>query len=86
LQQNAFDRVDRHCSPERLLAMLRIVLQYVDRGMAIVAARIPVYRVKQLPVRSEILRMRFAIPEGDSSGLEGLAERIDREMDDLARE
>jgi V/A-type H+-transporting ATPase subunit A len=86
LQQNAFDRVDRYSSPEKQMFMLRAILRYVERGMAIVERKIPIYRVKELPVRSEVIRMRFEIRDDEPERFQALMESIDSQMDLLGRE
>jgi hypothetical protein len=65
---------------------LRIVFHYIDRGLAILQKRIPIYRVKELAVRADLMRMRFDIPNDDAAGLEALTGAIDAQMDGLLRE
>ena len=86
LQQNAFDRIDRHSTPEKQVRMLRAVFHYIDRGMAIVEQRIPIYRIKELPARSDLMRMRFEIPDDALPQFEVLMDTISAQMDALARE
>jgi len=86
LQQHAFDAIDRYSTPDKQLRMLRAVFHYLDRGLAVVARRLPVYRVKDLPVRSELLRMRFELPNDAAAQFDALMDRIDTQMDDLLQE
>jgi V/A-type H+-transporting ATPase subunit A len=86
LQQNAFDAIDRYTTPEKQVRMLRAVVHYLDRSMAIVERKIPMYRVKALPVRSDLMRMRFAIANDDAAGFDRLMNAIDAQIDALARE
>ncbi len=86
LQQNAFDRVDRYSSADKQLRMLRAVFRYVDRGMHIIEKKIPIYRVKELPVRADLMRMRFEIPDDATQRFDDLMTVIDTQMDALARE
>jgi V/A-type H+-transporting ATPase subunit A len=86
LQQHAFDAIDRYSTPDKQLRMLRAVFHYLDRGLAVVARRLPVYRVKDLPVRSELLRMRFELPNDAAAQFDALTDRIDTQMDDLLQE
>jgi len=85
LQQNAFDRIDRYSTPEKQLRMLRTVLHYTERGMAIIEQKIPIYRVKALAVRTDILRMRFEIADDAMAQFDALLAAIDAQMDALAR-
>jgi V/A-type H+-transporting ATPase subunit A len=86
LQQNAFDDVDRYSTPEKQVRMLRAIFRYIDRGLAIVAQKTPIYRVKELPVRTDLMRMRFEIPDNALQRFDALTAAIDAQMDALARE
>jgi len=86
LQQHAFDPIDRYSTPDKQLRMLRAVFHYLDRGLAVVARRLPVYRIKDLPVRGELLRMRFELPNDAAAQFDALTDRIDTQMDDLLQE
>jgi V/A-type H+-transporting ATPase subunit A len=86
LQQNAFDAIDRYTTPEKQVRMLRAVFHYVDRGLSIVERKIPVYRVKELPVRSDLMRMRFEIPNDAGARFDALMHAIDAQIDLLAQE
>jgi V/A-type H+/Na+-transporting ATPase subunit A len=86
LQQNAFDRVDRYSTPEKQLRMLRVLFHYIDRGMAIVERKIPIYRIKELPARADLMRMRFEIADTELERFDALAAAVSAQMDALAQE
>ncbi|HVM96276.1 MAG TPA: V-type ATP synthase subunit A [Candidatus Acidoferrales bacterium] len=86
LQQNAFDPIDRHSTPQKQVRMLRAVLHYLDRGLQLVEGKTPLYRIKELPVRSELMRMRLKIPDDATEELDALVATIDAQMDALAQE
>ncbi|HVN85122.1 MAG TPA: V-type ATP synthase subunit A [Candidatus Binatia bacterium] len=86
LQQNAFDRIDRYSTPEKQLRMLRVLFHYIDRGLDIVGHKIPIYRVKEIPARTDLMRMRFEIPDGELDRFDALTDAITTQMDALARE
>ncbi len=86
LQQNAFDRIDRHSTPEKQFRMLRAVFHYIDQGARIVEKKIPIYRVKELPVRTDLMRMRFEIPDHALERFDALTDTITAQMDALALE
>ncbi|HVO28094.1 MAG TPA: V-type ATP synthase subunit A [Candidatus Margulisiibacteriota bacterium] len=86
LQQNAFDAVDRYTTPDKQIRMLRTVFHYIDRGLEIIERKIPVYRVKELPGRADVMRMRFEIPNDDAARFAALNAAIDAQMDELTRE
>jgi V/A-type H+-transporting ATPase subunit A len=86
LQQNAFDATDRYTTPEKQVRMLRAVFRYIDRGLSIVERKIPVYRVKELPVRADLMRMRFEIANDGTARFDALMQAIEAQMDALAEE
>jgi V/A-type H+-transporting ATPase subunit A len=84
LQQNAFDPIDRYSTPEKQLRMLRAVFHFVDRGFAVIEQKIPIYRIKQLPVRADLMRMRFEIPNDAPGRFDALVEQIEAQTRALA--
>jgi V/A-type H+-transporting ATPase subunit A len=86
LQQQAFDVVDRYSTPDKQLQMLRVLFRYIDRGTEAVERHIPVYRVKELPVRARLLRMRLEIPNEALEKVGELAAEVDAQMDELERD
>ena len=86
LQQNAFDPVDRFSTPEKQLQMLRAVFRYVDRGFAVIEHKIPIYRIQQLPVRADLMRMRFEIGNDALERFDALTGQIDAQMSALEDE
>ncbi len=86
LQQDAFDPVDRFSDPGKTTGMLRIILHWVERLGEAVAARIPIDRALALPVRSEIVQMRFEVKGDGAAELAGLRRSVDDAFDALLRE
>ncbi len=86
LQQSAFDTIDRYSTPQKQVLMLRAILRYVDRGLSLVERKIPLYRIKELPVRTDLMRMRLTIPDTELDRLDTLLATVDEQMDALARE
>jgi V/A-type H+-transporting ATPase subunit A len=86
LQQDAFDPVDRFSAPGKTTGMLRIILHWVERLRGAVAARIPIDHALALPVRSEIVQMRFEVQGDGAAELAGLRQSIDDAFDTLLRE
>lgn len=86
LQQNAFDAVDRYSAPAKQVRMLRAVFRYIERGMEVIEHKMPIYRIKELPVRTQLLRMRFEIPDDALDRFDALIDAIDGEMDALVAE
>ncbi len=62
LHQNAFDDVDTYTSPDKQYLMLRLILQYYDKGRGALDAGANLSDVIGLPVRERIGRSKY-IPE-----------------------
>jgi V/A-type H+-transporting ATPase subunit A len=87
LQQDAFDPVDRFSAPAKTAGMLRVILHWVRRlREAVVEQRIPIERALALPVRRDILQMRFEVKGEGTQELAGLRRSIDEAFGALLRE
>ncbi len=62
LHQNAFDEVDTYTSPEKQAHMLRLILQFGEKGRAALDAGVNLSAVLKMPVRERIGRAKY-IPE-----------------------
>jgi V/A-type H+-transporting ATPase subunit A len=87
LQQDAFDAVDRFSSPAKTAGLLRVILQWARRlREAVVEHRISVERAVALPVRREILQLRFDVKGDGAEELGALGHAIDGAFAALLRE
>jgi V/A-type H+-transporting ATPase subunit A len=86
LQQDAFDAVDRFSSPAKTAGMLRMILHWVHVMREVVAARIPMYRLRSHPVRAELLRARFEVAGDGTAAIAALRARIDMARAELLEE
>jgi V/A-type H+-transporting ATPase subunit A len=87
LQQDAFDPVDRFSAPAKTAGMLRVILHWIQRlREAVVEHRISVERAAALPVRREILQMRFDVKGDGVEELGALERAIDEAFAALLRE
>ncbi|MEA4929795.1 MAG: V-type ATP synthase subunit A [Candidatus Limiplasma sp.] len=66
LHQNAFDEVDTYTSLEKQFMMLRLILQYYDKGRQALDAGANLSDVLALPVRERIGRSKY-IPEDEKA-------------------
>jgi Archaeal/vacuolar-type H+-ATPase subunit A len=83
LQQNAFDEIDRYCSPEKQIAMMDIILHYWDLGQEAITKGVPLAKLKRLSVVQDIARMRFNITNDNWSDIEKLSLRLEKSMRQL---
>jgi len=78
--------VDRYCSPARQVAMLSVLLHFMDRAEAAVEAGIAPARVGALPGLRQLQRLGEEFGEADLRRLKQLPRQIDFEFDALQPE
>ena len=83
LRQSSFSPVDRYCSPVRQVAMLSVLLHFMDRAEAAVAAGVAPARLATLPMLRQLQRLGEEFGEDDVLRLRQLPAQIDFEIDQL---
>lgn len=86
LAQSAFDEKDMYCTPERQIALLRVILMLYRRGRDLVQAGIPLAQIRQLPCVPQIVRAKAVIGNGEPEALVALERRVQEELAALAKE
>jgi V/A-type H+-transporting ATPase subunit A len=86
LTQDAFDKKDTYCTPERQMALLRMILTLYRRGREIILASAPLLKVQQLACVPLVMRAKAAFGNDEMAGLAELEARVNQELDALARE
>jgi V/A-type H+-transporting ATPase subunit A len=86
LQQSAFDPIDTYSSPGKQALMMQIVLRFIERMKeTVVAHRIPVYRIMEIPVLEEMARMKYTFKGDDLSPVKNILKRLEEEFDELVK-
>jgi len=85
LQQNAFDEVDAHCDPDKQVALLRLILEVYHRGEKILAAGVPLFRLRQLSCIADIVRAKRTIPNGQPEQTQSLYQEVEQQLSALER-
>ncbi len=65
LQQNAFDPIDKYCSPEKQLRLLKAILDLHHRGIELIKKGVTVKEIAALDAVSEIVRLKSEVPNQD---------------------
>jgi V/A-type H+-transporting ATPase subunit A len=78
LQQNSFDPLDKFCSPEKQLKLLRSLLYLYKKGMQQVHAGSTVQDVAALDVVSEIVRFKSEVPNQELEKIDRYQERLEQ--------
>jgi V/A-type H+-transporting ATPase subunit A len=83
LQQNALDPVDTYCSPKKQFKMLKIIIDFHKLAERVVSRGAPIFKVTQLPIVDEIMRMKTSVPNNKTDLLDDLNARTNRHMEEL---
>ena len=86
LAQSAFDPKDTYCTPQRQVALLRVILTFSRRGQKIIQAGAPLARLRQLECVPELIRAKSAIGNDEMGRLGMLEARVNEQLDALERE
>jgi len=85
LQQNALDPVDTYCSPQKQFKMLKIIVTFQELAERILSRGLPIFKITQLPVVEEIMRMKTSVPSDKVNLLDELYERTQQQLSDLEK-
>ena len=85
LRQSAFSSIDRYCSAERQIAMMKLITYFIDQSEKAVAAHIRVEDIAALPIMRRLRRMGEEIGEDELEKFEELRQVLDDECSQLSR-
>jgi V/A-type H+/Na+-transporting ATPase subunit A len=77
LRQSAFSEVDRYCSPDRQMRMVRLIIRAIDLGEKALAARIDPQEITRLPLMRRLKRLGEEIAEGDLAAFDELEREVE---------
>ncbi len=83
LQQSALDPVDTYCSPKKQFKMLKIILDYHKYADRVVSKGVPLFKITQLPITEEIMRMKANVPNDQVSKLDELETKLSEHFEEL---
>ncbi len=86
LQQSSFDMVDRYCSPQKEVLLLRCIMEFHNRAVASIKAGAPLPRISGLPVREKIMRLKSAVPNDKPEEVRACEREVDAAFDELDRQ
>jgi len=84
LQQNALDPIDTYCLPVKQFKMLRIIIDFYHLAEHIVNKGAPLFKITQLSVLTEIMRMR-EIPNEKLHLLDELNKKMEYQFSELEK-
>jgi len=85
LTQSAYDEVDSYCTPERQVALLRIILTLYRRARVAIQAGAPLAALRELPCVPQIMRAKQVYGNDQLAGLAELEKRVNQELDEFEK-
>jgi V/A-type H+-transporting ATPase subunit A len=83
LQQNSFDPVDKYCSPEKQLKLLKAILDLYTKGAELVKGGTTAKEIAALDVVSEMVRLKSEIPNNELERIDDYRKRLAQGLDSL---
>ena len=86
LQQNAFDEIDMFCVPDKQVRILKLIMDFYARALAIIQLGAPLLKIRELSCQEKIVRAKSHHPQrraGEALGARGSC--CTEEMDELER-
>jgi len=76
LQQNAFHPIDCYCPPDKTVKILEIILKFYELSSKALEVGVPLEKVRALPVRAKIARLKHVPYEDFSKVYESLSKEL----------
>ncbi|MCP4761680.1 MAG: V-type ATP synthase subunit A [archaeon] len=86
LIQNAFDEVDRYCSPEKTLKLIKIILLLYENGQKMLRYKIPLFKITSLPIIEEINRAKSSVPNDKVLKLDEIEKELMNQFKELEKD
>ncbi|MGI5070073.1 V-type ATP synthase subunit A [Treponema pectinovorum] len=85
LQQSAFDAIDVYSVPEKQIQILVLMMEFYDRGAAVIKAGAPLSKLNSLAVKDEIIRLKTTVPNENLALIKEAESHLDEQMSELER-
>lgn len=85
LQQSAFDDVDMYSVPEKQISILLLIMEFYERGCAVIKNGTPLTAVVSLPIKDEIVRLKSSVPNDKLERMQEVEARLEEQMGNLER-
>jgi V/A-type H+-transporting ATPase subunit A len=85
LAQSAFDENDMYCTPERQVALLRIILTLYRKGRELIQTGVPLVRLREMSCVPQVLRAKAAIGNTEMESMAELERRVSDELETLGK-
>jgi V/A-type H+/Na+-transporting ATPase subunit A len=86
LAQSAFQENDAYCSPEKQVALLRLMLHLYHRGRDLIQLGVPLAMIRAMECIAEIVRAKSALSNAELDKLHDLEKRMIEETDKMSQQ
>lgn len=86
ITQSAFDEKDMYCTPERQVALLRLILTVYRKARDLIQDGVPLSRIRSLACIPNVVRAKGAFGNDEMERLAELEQRVTDEFETLAKE
>ena len=84
LQQMAFDKVDRYCSPEKQVKMMKIYVNFYKECQKALSNGVSLESIRSLPVISQIIRSKYEISDNELEKMDELYKTTMKSITELS--
>ncbi|WP_300684616.1 V-type ATP synthase subunit A [Acutalibacter sp. 1XD8-36] len=82
LHQNSFDEVDTYTSLDKQHKMMQLIAAYYDKALEALNAGADIQKLIDLPVREQIGRYKYTLPENIASAFDQVMAELDKEVNE----
>ncbi|MEJ5284226.1 MAG: V-type ATP synthase subunit A [Brevinematia bacterium] len=86
LQQSAYDEIDTYSSPEKQLKILRLILKFFDKAVALIKNGVPIAIIRSMKIIPSILRIKISVPNEDLTKIDEIEKQMDEEFKSIENE
>lgn len=86
ITQSAFDENDMYCTPQRQVALLRLILMVYRKARDLIQDGVPLARIRSLACIPHVMRAKAAFGNTEMERLDELAQRVSEEFESLSKE
>ena len=80
LQQNSFDDIDTYCSPEKQYGLLKLMVEFYQKGLQALREGAPLPEMRKLPIITALMKARMDVKDDDLAGLDGLGSEMQEQL------
>lgn len=80
LQQNSFDAIDTYCSPEKQYRLLKMQVEFYNRGQQALKEGATLADIRSMPIISSMLKARIDVKDDEMPRLDALSRQMDEQF------